>query len=1047
MRVYDRLLKTLGLLGIFGLASFFAVRHGQGGLWRGLEIAHAVTAPGTPKPPYDLTQLTAVNATLTTIRDKYVEPQRIRPRQMFLSALDEVQKEVAQVIVLHEEKSPRVEVRVETESRDFRVDNVQGPWDVAARLREVFAFLQDHLQKDKELDLRDVEYAACNGILRTLDPHSVFLTPDAYRDMNMSTSGHFGGLGIVISLRDQQLTVMKPMPGTPAGRAGLKRFDRITKINNESTLNMPLDDAVARLRGTPGSRVSVWIHRDGTEGWTGSRPFELVREEIQIKSVESRLLPDSVGYVRLRQFQSTTADELREALVSMGRSTPLTGLVLDLRGNPGGLLDQAARVADAFVEDGILVSTVGGHEGREEKRATRDGNEPKYPIVLLTNGYSASASEIVAGTLKQLGRAVVVGQTTFGKGTVQIVHPQITPDGAALKLTIAKYLTAGDVSIQGTGVTPDVELDPMTVDRIDMDLFRNEVSMREQDLSKSLDSIGQHPSEKPLYTLRYRITEEQRQNMRELAGDVDDALISADYPIEFARSLAHNMAAGPAKDQLASAKSLIDKAQSTQMEAAGADLAKLGIDWSAPPAAASGATPLRPSDFSVGVTTDSPAAAAIAGETLTLKVTVENKGASSVYQLRGTTKSDNPYLDDKELVFGRIEPGKSRTAEVALGWCEVEGRKTPSVKPLPERVKRVCRIPLDATTREDVLKVRFAAQSGQAPDDASIRVTVQSLPRPVFSYAYQVVDNRPGNGDGRLSRGEGATVYLTVKNIGKGKSYETQANLRNLTGNGLLLHDGRFEISEMKPQAEQKVAFTFDVLPGLKEDEVRVELSVVDRDLRVISSEKLTLPVAAQAKDMVPLSGTAVVTETTNVLPQPSSDVVAVGELLMNSVVERLGSSGAFTKVRLEGERFGWVAKNALKEQQGRPSVNFRASLRRSPPRIDLESTALSTNLPRIRLRGAAADADRVSDVFIFVGNRKIYYRANPEDVKDARELRFDTEAELSPGINVVTVVARENADTVSRTTVVIRRDGPNGELLPTPKGDLFGEDWEFGGE
>ena len=238
MRILPRLGRALVVLSVFALASYFALQFGTGGLWRGLEVAHAVTSPGQPKAPYDLTQLVAVNETLNTIRNKYVDPSRVKPRQMFLSAVNEIQKEVAQVIVLHEDKSNTVKVQVDTESASFHIDNVQGPWDVAARLREVFAFLQANL-KDTEVDLRDVEYAACNGILRTLDPHSVFLSPEAYREMNLSTSGHFGGLGIVISVRDQMLTVMRPMPGTPAGRANLKRMDRITKINNESTLNMP----------------------------------------------------------------------------------------------------------------------------------------------------------------------------------------------------------------------------------------------------------------------------------------------------------------------------------------------------------------------------------------------------------------------------------------------------------------------------------------------------------------------------------------------------------------------------------------------------------------------------------------------------------------------------------------------------------------------------------------------------------------------------------------------------------------------------------------
>ena len=280
MRILERVGRALVILGVFGVASYFALHFGWGGLWTGLEAAHAVTTPGAQKPPYDLTQLTAVNETLNTIRNKYVDPSRVKPRQMFLSALNQIQKEVAQVIVHHDDKAPTVRVQVEAESADFRVDNVQGPWDVAARLREVFAFLQNNL-KDSGIDLREVEYAACNGMLRTLDPHSVFLSPEAYREMTLSTSGHFGGLGIVISIRDQQLTVMRPMPGTPAGRAGLHRLDRITKINNESTLNMPLDDAVGRLRGKPGSKVTIWVHRDGGEGWQGSRVSSHGREERQ----------------------------------------------------------------------------------------------------------------------------------------------------------------------------------------------------------------------------------------------------------------------------------------------------------------------------------------------------------------------------------------------------------------------------------------------------------------------------------------------------------------------------------------------------------------------------------------------------------------------------------------------------------------------------------------------------------------------------------------------------------------------------------------------
>jgi carboxyl-terminal processing protease len=1027
------------------MASFFALRHGPGGLWRGLEIAHAVTSPGVPKPPYDLTQLLAVNETLKTIRSKYVDPQRIKPRQMFLSALDEVQKEVAQVIVLHDEKSPKVRVQVENEAREFRVDNVQGPWDVSARLREVFVFLQENLKNDKELDLREVEYAACNGMLRTLDPHSVFMSPEAYREMNLSTSGHFGGLGIVISLRDQQLTVMKPMPDTPAGRAGLKRFDRITKINNESTLNMPLDDAVNRLRGKPGSRVTVWVHRDGTEGWAGSRPFELVREEIRIRSVDSRLLADGIGYARLKQFQTTTADELLEALGSLNKQSKLRGLVLDLRGNPGGLLDQAMRVADIFIEQGVLVSTVGGHEGREEKTATKDGTEPKYPIVVLTNGYSASASEIVAGALKNLDRAVIVGQTTFGKGTVQLVFPRITPDGAALKLTIAKYLTPGNVSIQGVGVTPDVALDTMTVDNLEMDLFRTEQSTREQDLSKSLDGEGTRGGERPAYTLRYRLDSEKREQMRELGGDIDEEDPNFDFPLTFAQKLVAELPVGKRSEQVKAAKGLLEKAQSGQIDAISADLTKVGVDWSVPSQEVANGN--KPSDYAVELHTDRKNNTVAAGESMELEVTVENKGTQPIYQLRGITKSDNAYLGDKELIFGRIDPGKKRTAKAPLGWCTVDGRKGGTIKPLPAQAKRVCQIPKDAATREDVLLVKFEAVGGEAPADVSMRPTVNSLPKPIFAYAYQVVDNRPGNGDGQLERGEGATIYLTVKNIGKGASFETQANLRNLTGDGLLLHAGRFELSNMKPGDERQVALTFDVLKNLEEDAAKVELSVVDRDLRVISSEKLTLPIVRSGLALQAAPGKVALGNGTRVFSQPLPQAGIVGEFPKGSVVERLATVGEFAKIRIEGDRYGFISTQGLSDAAARPPTGrFVPSLRRSPPVIDVEPVALSTTESHLPIKGVVTDTDRVSDVFVFVGNRKTYYRASPRQ-SDTQKLPFETDIELNPGVNVITVVARENADTVSRVNLIVRRDGANGTYLPTPKSELFGEDWEFEGE
>jgi carboxyl-terminal processing protease len=1038
MRLFERALRTLFVLGVFALATNLALHFGTGGLWKGLGAAHAVTAPGTDKTAYDLTRLAAVNETLDLIRKKYVDPGRVKPRQMFLSALDQVQQEVAQVIVLHDERSPTVKVRVESDERDFRVDNVQGPWDVSARLREVFAFLQQHL-KDSEVDLREVEYAACNGMLRTLDPHSVFLSPEAFEEMNLSTSGHFGGLGIVISIRDQMLTVMRPMPGTPAGRANLKRLDRITKINNESTLNMPLDDAVDRLRGKPGSKVTIWVHRDGTDGWSGSKPFELVREEIKIESVDSRQLAPGVGYVRIKQFQASTSDELDQALEALHKKGHLKGLVLDLRDNPGGLLDQAAKVADRFLERGVIVATVGGSEPRDEKVAQRHGTEPPYPMVVLVNASSASASEIVAGALKNLDRALIVGETTFGKGSVQLVFPRIGGN-AALKLTIAQYLTPGDVSIQGVGVTPDIELDRMTADPLEMDLFRSEKRPRERDLMKSL-SNGAAAPDQPYITLHYDLPEAERLEMLDRGTDMDDEF-RADFPIRFARDLVGQLPQGRKQEELNAAKPIVERVQAAENAAITEDLKKLGIDWEAPPKGVKSGPSAK--DYEVSLSTDHPGDTVLAGQPLNLRVAVTNKGTVPVYELRAITKSDSGYYDEKELVFGRIDPGKTVSVKAPLGWCETEGHKPGSTQPVPNDAQRVCHLPMNAVTRQDVVKVRFSADVGEPPPDAEIRPTVKSLPQPLFAYTYQIADDRPGNGDGQLARGEGATMYLTIKNVGSGRSYETQANIRNLTGDGLLLHNGRFDVSNMNPGDVRQVAFTFDVLDGIKDNLAKVELSVADRDLNVVSSEKVSIPVATTSWSIGPAHDIAAVDDVVKVRGQPLAAARVIGELKKGSIVERIGTYSEFAKVSLGGTRFGFVQASELQPVQGKHAkITFEPLLARSPPLLDVAPAKLATRDDHVHVEGTVQDTDQVLDAYVFVGARKVFYQSNRKS-SDPTKLTFGLDVNLSPGVNVINVVARESEDTATRHTLVVRRDGPNGEALPTPKAELLGYDWEF---
>jgi carboxyl-terminal processing protease len=1050
-RILPRALKFLALFVAFGIASWLAMHLHGGGLWEGLTPAVASTADPKHGPSnYDLRQLKVVNDVLKNVRDKYVDPKRVKPKEMLLSALNYVQRDVAQVIVLHDESQPTVKIRVDTQEREFRVDNVLGLWDVSARLREIFDFVQENL-KGTEVDLREVEYAACNGLLHTLDPHSVLLSPEAYKEMNMQTSGQFGGLGIVISIRDQQLTVINPMPGTPAFRAGVKKYDRITKIGGESTLNMGLNEAVQHLRGAPNTKVTVWLRRDGPDGWQQPKPFELTREIIKVQSVEHKLLGDNIGYVRLKQFQANTAKDLDEALRDMKKNGELKGLVLDLRGNPGGLLEQAARVADKFLVSGPIVATVsnpGAGEEREEKVAHPDGTEPNYPIALLVNGSSASASEIVAGALKNHDRAIIIGETTFGKGSVQLVFTEL-PDRAALKLTIAQYLTEpGDVSIQGTGVTPDIELDSMTADNQEMDLTVDTGMIKERDLSRSLSNARARDGQKPSEIVRYNLPESLRRELRDRGGDPDEVLgpdfPNKDFPVKFAREVVAKVPHGKRLEQVRAAKQIIADTRTNELTRVAADLQQMGIDWSDAPADVQpAAANAPPPNVEVKLETDKAGNEANAGDPMTLKVSVTNKGTVALHRLAAVTKSDNGLYDNKELVIGKLDPGKTRTASIPLGWCEVDGHKAGSTAPLPKDAPRTCRVPRDTLSRQDGISVKFDEARGRAPAEQSLRVAVKALERPIFAYSYQIADSRKGNGDGKVQKGEHLTMYVSVKNVGKGKSYETQANLRNLSGDGLLLHEGRFDLSNLQPGESRKLSFAFDVESPLADPEAKVELSIADRDLRETIVEKVRMPIAVPAT-LTPANGTMKARSGgAQLLEAPDTGARAFGRLGGGTAVNVLATSGDVTKVSLGDARFGFV-KTAELENGGQPSgvVAFEETMRRFPPAVEVAAVPLSVKDDKITIKGTAADADKILDGYVFVGNRKVFYRSN-RNGSDPKRMTFDATVPLRPGVNVVTLVARENVDTVGRKTIIIRRDGPNGEILQTPKTD---EDLEGGG-
>lgn len=359
----------------------------------------------------------------------------------------------------------------------FAADNAEGDKSRLASLAKftrVLATIEKYYVDDIKID--DIVKKSIEGLLTNLDAHSSYLDEKHFKDLKIQTDGEFGGLGITVGQKDGALTVIAPMEGTPADKAGVKAGDIILKINKQSTLNMTIDEAVNIMRGKPGTGIELTLVR---EGETKPLTISIVRDIIKIESVYSKIIEnENILYVRVVNFDKNIVGDVQEAI---NKNKNVKGIVLDLRNNPGGLLNQAVGLVDIFVDEGVIVSQKGRVESENaEYKATKSGTSTKLPLVVLVNGGSASASEIVSGSLQDHKRAVIIGEKTFGKGSVQAVLPIV--DNEAIRLTIARYYLPSGRTIQAEGVVPDIIVYPGEVPT-----KANDQTLKEKDLKKHLE--------------------------------------------------------------------------------------------------------------------------------------------------------------------------------------------------------------------------------------------------------------------------------------------------------------------------------------------------------------------------------------------------------------------------------------------------------------------------------------------------------------------------------------------------------------------------------
>ncbi|MGE5181688.1 MAG: MXAN_5808 family serine peptidase [Acidobacteriota bacterium] len=972
-------------------------------------------APGVAQDQrHDLSQLRIFNMTLVRIKERYVDPSRIDPKKMLYAALDQVQFNIPEVLVEPDTVHNKVTVAVNDKKEVFDTSDVDSPWRLAASLKRIFRFIEANMNVGS--DLAKVEYAAVNGMLSTLDPHSILMDPEQARDMDVSTSGKFGGLGIVIRMVDRKLMVIKPMKDTPAWRKGIKAGDHIVKINNDPTENLTSNEAVDRMRGDPKTGVTLWIERKGVDQLMR---FDLVRDVIRVSQVEHKLLDHGVGYIKVKQFSKGISNDVADAMREMS-GQGATSWILDLRFNPGGLLEEAVQLADLFVDSGTVVTTVSGRD-REPRRAERGFGDTTSSLAVLVNGGSASASEIVAGALKNLDRAAIIGTKTFGKGSVQELYDN--EDHSKLKLTIAQYLTPGDRSIQNLGIIPDILLQRMYVpDKNDspsdfVRLLAPTHTYGEKDLDAHLVSTYAKDGDKPEYELPFLV---ERKKPAADAKDKDKDAQTApptdddppeeddfveDFEIKFAKDLVSSVNASTRPKLVAGANKLVQRVRADQEKKLIAALGQIGVDWSAP------TTTSGQPNLEVSLST-TPGGALKAGQELSLTATVKNTGTGTAYRVLPRLQADDPVFWDVELPIGKVDPNETKTFTTKI------------------------KLPSDAIDRVDRLGMEVREAHNAIAHVTPAEVHVEAAPRPIFAYAWQLVDD--GNGDGLVQRGEKYHLQVAIKNTGMGaSSSDAEVLLRNATGDGVLLDKSRLALGTIQPGQTKDLDFPLATDATLKGDEMVLELMAYDGDLDVQTTDKLHFKIEPSVDD-APGKGDVTVKRAAAIHAGAADDTSVVGTAPRGASYAALGTFGPWTKVKLTagGTRVGFIPSDLL-ASGGSGTGSYTPNWNSTPPLINVATKTLETNSDSYKLHGAVSDETHVEDVYIFVENRtakveqrKVFYRSN-RGAKDGKLLDFTADLPLWPGSNMITVVARENPEVRSVKTISVFRDPPRTAQTP----------------
>lgn len=966
------------------------------------------------------------------IQHEYFDKRRLDPRGQLVSALTYLGLHTPEFFAAV--RDDQATVTVGATSQDFSLAGLPDLSAAADRLEEILAFTQTQLALDPDATHK-LEYAAINGLLAPLDPHTILLTPEEHTDLGVKTKGQFGGIGAEIREDERRIRIGRVLPKSPAEQAGLLAGDLLLQIDKQSTVNLRVAEAQQLLRGPINTKVVVKIRR-GTQPLT----LTITRQIIKVESVVAELLPGQIAYLKLITFQENSGEQVRQALKNLAPKTGegLRGVVLDLRDNTGGLLTQAVEILDALVASGELV-IVRSALGRESEPAKPDLELPlSASVVALINEESASASEIVSGSVKYLERGVVVGRPSFGKGTVQLVKPEnLYGRELALKLTIAEYLVAGDRSIQTSGVQPDLTLYPVELTNIPG--VANYYDRERFDRRREFAQVSHLPSarhEKPRadaapggLQLRYFAgNNPTAPNNKEGPAALRDPEVRIAHQV--AQQLAGELVPANRQSKLAAVARDLALAEDTAISTG---LAATKVDWTG---RVDGHDPAQ-----LGlVARISDPQKIRAGAPFTLQVAVTNNGSAAIERVHAITDCLRDELDGIELLLGRIEPGQTASRDVRLqvmGWHS------------------------DFT---DTLRVDLHAGEPDPTPDATttVRFDVAGLPRPSLTFDYWIVDDpslaskapaRPktpvypgetpfairGNGDGNLQPGEQALLAIEVHNAGPGPVSDARALLHNLSGTQVLLEEGFAELGPVPVGGSARGSLGLSVSPSADPAvPVSFDLVVADVQLRESVRHKFDLAVLGNLPAFAPASEQLRVgADPVRLYNAANGKSPQLGEIPAGAQLDLIGRAGGWAAVTAGPGRRAWLPADLLRPGDGKGTTELptRGFHLVQPPTLTLEPTSQVTRDDSIEVRGSARHPLRVHDVLVTVKpagvgqvEQKIDYEANPAHQGDAaQQMSFSARVPLAPGSNQILVTARDGADVeATREIWVFRQQGGN---------------------